>query len=45
MDKNKRLLIKPDYTKEEYIQVSPVSAGWEFIKFFGSQIVFWKILV
>lgn len=33
MDTNKKFLIKPDYLKDEFIQVSPKTAGWEFLNF------------
>jgi 5-deoxy-glucuronate isomerase len=33
MAANKSLLIKPDFRKEEFIQVTPKTAGWDFLNF------------
>lgn len=33
METKKNLLVKPNLKKDEFIQVSPISAGWEFIHF------------
>jgi 5-deoxy-glucuronate isomerase len=33
MADKKNLLIKPDFEKDEYLQISPESAGWDFLNF------------
>lgn len=33
MTTSRNLLVRPDFSKEEFIKVTPVSAGWEFINF------------